>query len=85
MAGPLHAPPHEVAAFYPAFGKLAKLIQEPKYTHRHLLGPGECAVFANQRVLHGRESFDPTSGERHLRGTYVVWDEFKDRLRVFVI
>lgn len=39
-------------------------------------------IFANRRVLHGRTAFDPTSGDRHLKGTYVELDLFKDKLRV---
>lgn len=33
--------------------------------------PGDCVVFDNWRVLHGRRAFDTASGSRHLRGTYV--------------
>ena len=39
-------------------------------------------IFANRRVLHGRTAFDPTSGDRHLKGTYLDLDVFKDKLRV---
>ncbi|KAG5462804.1 MAG: taurine catabolism dioxygenase TauD, TfdA family-domain-containing protein, partial [Olpidium bornovanus] len=34
------------------------------------LRPGDVAIFANRRVLHGRTVFDPNTGERHLKGTY---------------
>lgn len=39
-------------------------------------------LFANRRVLHGRTAFDPTSGDRHLKGTYLTLDSLKDKLRV---
>ncbi|KKY29515.1 putative gamma-butyrobetaine dioxygenase [Diaporthe ampelina] len=35
------------------------------------LQPGDCVVFDNWRVLHGRREFDTASGRRHLRGAYV--------------
>lgn len=46
------------------------------------LRPGDLTIFANRRVLHGRTSFDPSTGERHLKGTYVDGDDFRDRWRV---
>ena len=39
-------------------------------------------MFANRRVLHGRTAFDATSGDRHLKGTYIGLDSLKDKLRV---
>lgn len=39
-------------------------------------------LFANRRVLHGRTAFDATSGDRHLKGTYLTLDSLKDKLRV---
>ena len=44
--------------------------------------PGDLVVFNNRRVLHGRTKFDPTTGERHLRGSYIDLDAFRDRWRV---
>lgn len=35
------------------------------------LQPGDCVVFDNLRVLHGRRGFNTASGRRHLRGTYI--------------
>ena len=81
--GPLEANPEQVPAFYEAFSKFESILADPSLTFQMLLKPGECVVFANQRVLHGRTSFDASSGIRHLRGTYVGWDEFKDKLRVY--
>ncbi|KAJ2999970.1 hypothetical protein HDV02_001227 [Globomyces sp. JEL0801] len=80
--GPIHCPPAMVDDFYKAFGVLENLIHDPKGIYRYLLNEGDVAIFANRRVLHGRDQFDPTSGERWLKGTYVSWDEFKDKIRV---
>lgn len=49
------------------------------------LKPGTCVIFANRRVLHGRQEFKPQSGNRHFKGTYVDWDDFLDRTRTLKI
>jgi gamma-butyrobetaine dioxygenase len=33
-------------------------------------------------VLHGRASFDPTTGERHLQGCYLNLEDLQSRLRM---
>ncbi|RDW71415.1 hypothetical protein BP6252_07978 [Coleophoma cylindrospora] len=48
----------------------------------YLLQEGECVVFNNRRVVHGRREFDTSSGERWLKGTYVDTEVFESRLRV---
>ena len=51
--------------------------------HIHcMLAPGEMAMFDNTRVLHGRTAFDPSSGDRHLRGYYIEKNEIDSRIRV---
>lgn len=60
---------------------LQSLIDDPANVYRHRLKAGECAVFDNHRVLHGREAFDPSTGGRHLHGTYVHQDEWKSMTR----
>ncbi|KAJ3146253.1 hypothetical protein HDU89_006394 [Geranomyces variabilis] len=80
--GPLECSPEDVERFYPAFRAFADIMRDPALTYKMMMRPGDCMVFANRRVLHGREEFDAASGERHLKGAYVDWDDFKDRLRV---
>lgn len=46
-------------------------IEDPANMVQFRLQPGDCVVFDNWRVLHGRRAFDTGSGRRHLRGTYV--------------
>lgn len=46
-------------------------IEDPANMVQFRLRPGDCVVFDNWRVLHGRRAFDTGSGRRHLRGTYV--------------
>ena len=68
--------------FYPAFRTFGKMMQEPKYLMRFRLNAGECIVFDNHRVAHGRTSFDDGSGDRYLRGCYVDRGELRSKYRV---
>ena len=48
---------------------------------------GQCAVFDNHRVLHGRSGFEsrPNCGERAYHGGYIDWDELISKLNVLRI
>ncbi|OHF01762.1 TfdA family Taurine catabolism dioxygenase TauD [Colletotrichum orchidophilum] len=65
----------------------ARLFQETleheNNVYQHKLQPGECVLFDNRRVLHGRRAFDTASGRRWLKGTYVADEDFKSALRPF--
>lgn len=74
--------PAESKQFYGAFQKFADFIEDDSLRYQLTLQPGQLVMFANRRVLHGRTSFDPTSGDRHLKGTYLNLDSLKDKLRV---
>ena len=78
--GPLECPTELTDRFYQAFKKMNDIILRDGMMFQHKLRPGECAIFANRRVLHGRQSFDSSTGNRHLKGTYVDSDVFRDRL-----
>ena len=45
---------------------------------------GQCAVFDNHRVLHGRSGFEmhPDSSTRTYHGGYIDWDEMISKLNV---
>ena len=73
-----------VSRFYEALKRFEIVIRENSYIHKTRMNPGDLVIFANRRVLHGREQFDATSGDRHLKGTYVSLDEFRDKVRRFV-
>ncbi|KAI9002523.1 hypothetical protein DFJ74DRAFT_695927 [Hyaloraphidium curvatum] len=87
------ADPQDVPKFYSAFRRFARLLEEPGAAFEYRLKPGEMVCFANRRVLHARKAFSSDGkkveiagrGEggvaRHLKGTYVSWDAFRDRLR----
>lgn len=68
--------------FYAAYRKLMGMIRADRFRISYRLKAGEMAVFDNRRVLHGRQSFDPNTGRRHLRGCYVDRGEFLSRIRI---
>lgn len=55
-------------------------LEDDKYVYEYKMKPGECVIFDNLRVLHGRRQFDMTSGSRWLKGAYVEGDSFKSTL-----
>lgn len=75
-------PSSQLQEFYQAYRGLMLRIREPRYRICQALQPGEMVMFDNRRILHGREGFDPGSGERHLRGFYVEHNEVDSRIRV---
>ena len=70
--------------YYPAFVRFGRMLQEERYVMRFRLRAGECIVFDNHRVVHGREAFSATSGERHLRGCYTDRGELRSAFRALV-
>ena len=60
--------------YHAARKRLGTLFEDPTYELRFRLNAGEMMVFDNNRVLHGRTSFDPTEGHRQLQGCYVDRD-----------
>lgn len=68
--------------FYPAFRTFGLMLQDPKYLMQFRLNAGECIVFDNHRIAHGRAAFQAGSGARHLRGCYVDRGEMRSTYRV---
>ena len=69
--------------FHTALRMFANGINEPKAQFELTLAEGDCAVFVNRRVLHGRRRFDSRGGgERWLKGAYVDTDAFLSKWRV---
>ncbi|RYP22011.1 hypothetical protein DL765_001917 [Monosporascus sp. GIB2] len=56
-----------------------ELLEADEYQYQYKLKEGECAVFNNLRVLHGRREFDTSSGERWLKGTYVDDNSYRHK------
>ncbi|PWQ98882.1 TauD/TfdA family dioxygenase [Leucothrix pacifica] len=68
--------------FYPAFRKFGHMMQDSQYLMKFRLNAGECIVFDNHRIAHGREAFTEGSGARFLRGCYVDRGEMRSTYRV---
>ncbi|WP_288903564.1 TauD/TfdA family dioxygenase [uncultured Sneathiella sp.] len=75
-------PQHEMDVFYPAYRKFGQMLQDPRFLMTFRLNAGECIVFDNHRVAHGRTSFEDGGGFRHLRGCYVDRGELRSTYRV---
>lgn len=68
--------------FYAAFRELMMSIRTATDNLEYSLKNGEMVIFDNQRILHGRAAFDPSSGARHLRGYYIEHNEVDNRIRM---
>ena len=75
-------PQRDMDLFYPAFRKFGQMLQDPSYLMTFRLNAGECIVFDNHRIAHGRASYLDGSGARHLRGCYVERGELRSTYRV---
>jgi len=85
QADHIHTGDHQVTKFHPfylALKAFAVNVEAPEHLYEYRLQEGECVVFNNRRVLHGRRQFDTSLGERWLKGAYVDTDVFLSRLRV---
>jgi gamma-butyrobetaine dioxygenase len=82
LLAPLDVAHPHVLPFYRAFGNFSRLLRDPRYEFKFRLQPGDCEVFDNRRVLHGRDEFNPQSGPRHLQGCYIDTDDYLSRLKV---
>jgi gamma-butyrobetaine dioxygenase len=62
--------------------RFANRVEDPDNLFEYKIQEGECVIFNNRRVLHGRREFDAEHGERWLKGAYVDTDVFLSRFRV---
>jgi gamma-butyrobetaine dioxygenase len=72
----------QVEDAYSAYRYIFGLSFEERFSLRFRLGPGDCMVFDNRRILHARGAFSGEAGRRHLRGCYSERDELHSRIRV---
>ncbi len=75
-------PPETLDAFYHARRTLDRMLRSKEFEIRFLLGSGDLVMFDNRRLLHGRTSFDPQQGIRHLQGCYIDIDGVLSLYRV---
>lgn len=82
--GPLTATYEDTVEYYKAYTALAAIIHRLEEQNTGYISfrmqPGECVVFNNRRMIHGRHEFSSEGememGGRHLEGCYVNIDEF---------
>ena len=77
----LDADPSATRTYYAAYRRLMTITRRPELMLHMLLEPGTMVAFDNRRVLHGRDAFDPSTGERWLRGFYIDRTDLDSRLR----
>jgi gamma-butyrobetaine dioxygenase len=68
--------------YHRARKRLGLLFEDPAFELRFKLEPGQLMIFDNNRVLHGRTSFDPSEGHRQLQGCYIDRDGPRSLYRV---
>jgi len=81
MADVFDLPQHFMDSYYPAFCRFGRMLQEDKYLMRFRIAAGECIVFDNHRIVHGRSAYSATSGDRYLRGAYADRGEMRSTYR----
>ncbi|KAF5021764.1 hypothetical protein F66182_6214 [Fusarium sp. NRRL 66182] len=57
-----------------------RLINDSEAMFEIKMQPGECVLFDNLRVMHGRNQFDVGGGSRWLRGAYIAREDFVSRV-----
>jgi gamma-butyrobetaine dioxygenase len=67
--GTSHGP--SIAQWKEAATAFEKLLSTPENQIQFRMNPGDCVIFDNTRVLHGRRQFNTATGSRWLKGTYV--------------
>jgi gamma-butyrobetaine dioxygenase len=66
--------PQDIDETYRALRCFAATLDRPELQLHLKLEAGECIVFDNTRILHGRTAFEGGSGARHLQGCYADLD-----------
>jgi gamma-butyrobetaine dioxygenase len=86
---PVRLPAAQARTFYAAYRAFAELAASPEATATAMLAPGDCVIFDNTRVLHGRAGFtdaagahQQSTGRRHLQGCYADLDGLASALAV---
>jgi len=84
MADVFDLPQRFLDRYYPAFCRFGRMLQEEKYVMRFRLSAGECIVFDNHRIVHGRTAYSADSGDRYLRGCYTDRGELRSAYRALL-
>jgi gamma-butyrobetaine dioxygenase len=71
-----------LAEYYRARRVFDLMMRDREFEIRFLLNAGDLVMFDNVRLLHGRTSFNPDEGLRHLQGCYIDIDGPRSIYRV---
>jgi len=82
LAQPSNIPTAKMESFYRAYRKLGRMLEMPENRVQFRLNTGDIMVTNNLRVLHGRNAYDGSSGERHLQLSYMDFDDVLSRIRM---
>ena len=82
LAQPSSVSVEKMPDFYRAYRTLGRMIEDPRYRVQFRLETGDMMVTNNLRVMHGRNAYDGTSGDRHLQLSYMDFDDVLSRLRM---
>ena len=81
LAAVTDVPFERMEAWYSACRRLSEIVDDPAMQVTFRLGPGECFLLDNTRVLHARKAYSG-SGRRWLQGCYADKDGLLSRLAV---
>tara|TARA_R110002050_G_scaffold193546_1_gene328576 strand:- start:103 stop:468 length:366 start_codon:yes stop_codon:yes gene_type:complete len=79
--GPVKLPADQVEDYYNAYSSFRSLLREAEsegLVTEFRLSKGDCVVFNQRRLLHGRREFS-SHGNRNLQGCYINIDDFRSR------
>lgn len=74
-----HKPEWNVKSFLSPARLFEQLINDKEAVYKAKMQPGECVLFDNLRVMHGRTAFDAAGGHRWLRGAYIAEEDFRSK------
>ncbi len=82
LVGQVSADPDTTREAYRAYRLFSELAAESRFEVALRLEPGDLIAMHNHRVLHGRRSFDLSTGGRRLLGCYLDVDDLHSTMRV---
>ncbi|EFX01752.1 gamma-butyrobetaine hydroxylase [Grosmannia clavigera kw1407] len=59
-------------------------VEAPQNVYEVKMKPGQCVLFNNRRVLHGRQKFNTAQGHRWLKGTYISEQAFSSKVTAMI-
>ena len=78
----LSVPHDDVVPFFDAYRAFSKLVNDRDNQFHFRFTPGDALMFDNHRILHGRTSFEPATGLRHLQLASTDLDMVDSRVRI---